>query len=277
VQGRAGALRAIILSAGQGTRLKPLTDERPKCLLPVREEETVLECQLRTLHAAGVEEALVVVGFGAEQVEERLAARPVPGIEVTTRYNPFFSVSDNLVSCWLAQPWLSGDFLLLNGDTLFEQRVVELLLEAPEAPLTLVINEKSQYDADDMKVSVSGGQLLSVGKDLDLDTVTGESIGLMRFAASGAKIFKEALDTATRDPDALGRWYLSIIDALTDRLHIEALPITGLWWAEVDIPEDLRAIREFLASGSDPGPPRPERRSGARPTPFVPRRFEANG
>jgi choline kinase len=262
--GRAGALRAIILSAGQGTRLKPLTAERPKCLLPVRGEETVLECQLRTLGAAGVEEALVVVGFGAEQVEERLASRPVPGIEVTTHYNPFFSVSDNLVSCWLAQSWFDGDFLLLNGDTLFEPQVVERLLEAPEAPLTLVVNEKDQYDADDMKVSVSGGQLLSVGKEIDLDTVTGESIGLMRFAASGAKVFREALDTATRDPAALSRWYLSIIDELTDRLHIETLPITGLWWAEVDILEDLQEIREFLASGPAPGcrhgsglPPRP--------------------
>ena len=153
------------------------------------------------------------------------------------------------MSCWLAQSWMSGDFLLLNGDTLFEQRVIDRLLEAPEAPITLVVNEKNQYDADDMKVAVSTGQLLSVGKTLDLDTVTGESIGLMRFAASGAKIFTEALNRALRDPDALGRWYLSIIDGLTEQVHIEALSVTGLWWAEVDFPEDLREIRKTLAAG----------------------------
>lgn len=209
----------------------------------------MLEYQLRTLAAAGVEEALVIVGFGAEQVEEQLAVRPAPGIRVRTLYNPFFSFSDNLVSCWLARSWMSGDFLLLNGDTLFEQRVVERLLEAPEAPLTLVVNEKSQYDADDMKVSVSAGRLLAVGKTLDLDTVTGESIGFMRFAASGAKIFSEALNKAIRDPASLRSWYLSIIDELTEYVNIETLSVTGLWWAEADSPEDLQEIRETLAAG----------------------------
>jgi choline kinase len=239
-----------------------LTDGRPKCLLPIRGEETILEYQLCTLAAAGVAEVLVIVGFGAEQVEERLAMRPMPGIRVRTLYNPFFSFSDNLVSCWLAQSWMSGDFLLLNGDTLFERRVVERLLEAPEAPLTLVVNEKSQYDADDMKVSVSAGRLLAVGKTLDLDTVTGESIGFVRFAASGAKVFGEALNRAIRDPASLGSWYLSIIDDLTEHVHIEALSITGLWWAEADFPEDLREIRETLAT--DLGRSGRKLRSGAR-------------
>ncbi len=193
----------------------PLTEDRPKCLLPLLGEQTVLEWQLRTLAASGVKEALVVIGFGAEQVEERLATHPTPGIQVTTLYNPFFSISDNIVSCWLAQPWMNGDFILINGDTLFEYRVLERLLEAREAPLTLVVNEKDQYDADDMKVSVSGGRLLAVGKTLDLDTVTGESTGLMRFAGSGA---------LTRFPSSSGfhpRWSSAIAHARGFRWRAE--------------------------------------------------------
>ncbi|MGI9590020.1 MAG: NTP transferase domain-containing protein [Myxococcota bacterium] len=245
--------KAVILSAGQGTRLGAFTADRPKCLLPIHEEQSVLEEQLATLAASGVEEALVVVGFGAEQVEERIAQRPPPGIRVTTLYNPFFATADNLVSCWLARPWMGEEFLLLNGDTLFEPRVLERLLVAPEAPLTLVVNEKDQYDADDMKVSVSGGRLQAVGKTLELDTVTGESIGLMRFAPTGAKDFTEALEAAMRQPDALRCWYLSVVHGLAERMHIEALSITGLWWAEVDYPEDYQAIRaSFAGEGLQP-------------------------
>ncbi len=225
----------------------------------------MLEWQLRTLAASGVKEALVVIGFGAEQVEERLATHPTPGIQVTTLYNPFFSTSDNIVSCWLAQPWMNGDFILINGDTLFEYRVLERLLEAREAPLTLVVNEKDQYDADDMKVSVSGGRLLAVGKTLDLDTVTGESTGLMRFAGSGAKEFTQELNTAIRDPNALRRWYLSVINGLAERMHIEALWITGLWWAEVDYPSDLHEIRAALADLEGDAPRAASPRLGRRP------------
>ena len=242
-------MRAIILSAGQGSRLHPLTENLPKCLLPVQSAEPVLGVQLRALEACGIEHATVLVGFGADQVDDYLEQHCPPGIEVETRFNPFYAVSDNLATCWIAQDLMRGDFVLLNGDTLFEPRVLGRLLASPDAPLTLVVNEKNQYDADDMKVSVSAGQLLSVGKTLDLDTVTGESIGLVRFAASGAKIFTDELNRALRDPDALGRWYLSIIDGLTEQVHIGALSVTGLWWAEVDFPEDLRDIRDTLAAG----------------------------
>ena len=126
-------MRAIILSAGQGKRLHPLTAEIPKCLLPVRGEEPVLEVQLRALAACGVSEASVLVGFGAQRVEDFLRGNPLPGIRVRTVYNPFFAITDNLVTCCWARSEMQGDFILLNGDTLFETAVLERLLASPPA------------------------------------------------------------------------------------------------------------------------------------------------
>lgn len=237
-------MKAIILSAGQGKRLRPHTDETPKCLLPVRGDEPVLEVQLRTLAECGIEDALVVVGFGAERVEEHVARRMPGGVRVTSIFNPFYAVSDNLATCWLVRSQMRGDFVLLNGDTVFDPPVLRRLLAAPDAPLTLAINEKDEYDDDDMKVSLSrGGRLVGVGKTLDPRIVDAESIGLMRFRGEGSARFRRILERAIRRNDATRRWYLSIVEEMAQECHVATTPITGLWWGELDSPEDLDALR----------------------------------
>jgi len=250
-------MKAIILCAGQGRRLLPLTATRPKCLLPVHGQRTVLETQLQTLAECGVTEARVLIGFGAEQVEQELAARPVPGIAVETVYNPFYETTDNLVTCWMARDEMDGDFLILNGDTLFEAPVLARLLAAPAAPLTLTINCKSAYDADDMKVSLaSDGRLSAVGKTLDASIVHGESIGLMRFQGSGIERFRAALDREIRKPSALKAWYLSVVNDMASKLDVKTVAITGLWWGEIDSRQDLDKVRAALAARQQSRGPR---------------------
>jgi choline kinase len=240
-------MRAIILSAGQGKRLRPLTDDTPKCLLPVCGDQTVLEVQLRSLAECGVEEAIVYIGFGASQVESFVATRRPDGIRVTTVFNPFYAVSDNLATCWLAQEHMHDEFLILNGDTLFEPAVLRRLLASREAPLTLAINRKDAYDDDDMKVSLAdGGRLVAVGKTLDHRIVDGESIGLMLFREAGAERFRETINLAIRADDSVKRWYLSVINEVAQESAVATAEITGLWWGELDSPEDLRIVRAQL-------------------------------
>lgn len=245
-------VNAIILSAGQGRRLMPHTESLPKCLLPVDGDRPALEVQLRALVDAGVTEARVMVGFCAEKVDAFLATHPVPGINVETIYNPFFDSSDNLVTAWLARPQMSGDFLLMNGDTLFEPAVLRRLLSAPMAPITLVTNGKEAYDDDDMKVSISAdGRLRAVSKTLANEVVNGESIGLMRFTGMGVEAFRDALDLAVRTQHGLKAYYLSIIDQLTREIPVETVSMTGLWWGEMDSPEDLASVRADLSAARE--------------------------
>jgi len=234
--------RALILSAGQGRRLLPFTANRPKCLLELN-GLTVIERQIDGLKAAGIRDVTVVTGYGATQVDQVLQRRYGAGA-IETLFNPFYEVADNLASCWMARPVIEGAFVLLNGDTLFDLPVLQRLLTAPARPITLAIDRKASYDADDMKVCVEGDRLTRVGKTLPLSSVNGESIGMMCFRPQGSTWFREALERTMQTPEALQRWYLSIIDELasaTGEVFVQS--IEGLGWGELDFPCDLEAAR----------------------------------
>jgi choline kinase len=241
-------MRAIILSAGQGRRLLPLTEESPKCLLEVQDGVSILAFQLRTLAACGVRHASVIAGFSADRVEESLCQAHLPGIATRVVYNPFYRSSDNLVTAWVARHEMREDFLLLNGDTLFEPAALARLLDAPPAPLTLAIDRKEAYDDDDMKVEIDDtGRLLAIGKRLPRESVRAESIGMMLFRGEGPASFRLALEAAIREPGALRLWYLSVVDSLVDSMKIRTRSVQGLWWSEIDSPGDLSRVRADLA------------------------------
>lgn len=229
--------RAIILSAGQGSRLGSLTERRPKCLIDLS-GRTMLAWQLQRLEAAGVKEAVVVTGFGANLVDAEVAHRPAGPMKVRTLFNPFFALADNLASCWLARREFDQPVLLLNGDTLFETAIAERLIGAPPGEITLAIDRKPTYDSDDMKVQTDGARLCAIGKSIE--TYDAESIGFLRFSAAGAARFSHAIEEAMRRPEGLKRWYLSVIDHLAQTTEaVVVQSIEGLEWGETDFPEDV--------------------------------------
>jgi len=241
-------MKAVILSAGQGSRLLPLTAERPKCLLPLG-PKSLIEWQVDILSRGGVDEIVVVVGFRAALVEDALAKLARKGLRIRTLLNPFYNVADNLGSCWLARQEMAGDFLLLNGDTVFEPAVLERLLRSPAAPITVTIDRKASYDADDMKVHLDGTRLLDIGKTLSRAQTDGESIGLLLFRGAGPELFVAAVDRALRTSEGLKSFYLRVIDQLAKSHRVETATIEGLAWGEVDYPADLQRAERLVAEG----------------------------
>lgn len=235
-------MRAIILSAGQGSRLLPHTADRPKCLVPIG-RRSFIEWQLRQLEAGGVTDIVVVTGFRAAMVDTELARLGKSGLAVRSIYNPFFNVADNLGSCWLARGEMDRDFIILNGDTLFESAVLARLLENARAPVTVTVDRKPRYDADDMKVRLEGDRVLDIGKTLPPEHSQAESIGLLLFRGEGARAFAEAVDAAMRTPEGLKWWYLRTVAALAGRGIVSSCSIEGLEWGEMDYPQDLERLQ----------------------------------
>ena len=239
-------MKAVILSAGQGKRLLPMTADCPKCILPVR-GRTMIEWQVDELAKCGIDRVTAILGYRADKVEKILRRR-YGSNRVKTVYNAAYAVSDNLVSCWAANDEMSSDFVLLNGDTLFEAAVLKRLLDSDTNPVTVVVSQKSQYDEDDMKVELDGGRLVRIGKDLLPDQVDAESIGMILFRDQGPMLFRNALEKALRDSSSQTKWYLSVIDEMAQSMPVWTCTIRGLQWCEVDYPADLKLAEDVVSA-----------------------------
>ena len=228
----------------------PLTETTPKCCLrPGR--HAILEWQISQLRVAGIDEVVVVTGFGHEQVEDVLAG--VKGIRTRTLFNPFYRLSDNLGTCWIARDEMTGPFVLINGDSLFEAAVLQRLIQdSGRFPITLASDQKASYDSDDMKIWSVRDRLVRVSKQLDLSHVNGESIGMMTFSAPGARKFVATIEELMIQGDGLKRWYLSAIDLLAQSGQVGVSSIHGLSWCEVDDAIDLAFAEKVVSTWSDP-------------------------
>ena len=239
-------MKVIVLSAGQGKRLLPLTAEQPKCALMLG-ERSVLGWQLQALATGGATEVVVATGFQAPLINDLIGG--VEGLRVRTSHNPFYAHCDNLGTCWIVRHEMSGPFVLINGDTLFEPEVFARLLASDDPhPITLVTNHKNGYDDDDMKVSVADGQLRRVDKKLPPSQVNGESIGMIRFQGAGPALFRNRLEAMMAEESTLKRWYLSAIDALAAEGHVGVATTGDHDWCEVDDHNDLQHAQSVVPS-----------------------------
>ena len=241
-------VRVVILAAGQGKRLLPLTTEVPKALLDIG-GKTLIERQVEAFAACGIKDFTVIVGYAAQRMEEALAKIAARlAVSIATVFNPFYAVADNLASCWMARDAMTGDFIQVNGDNVFRSDLVEKLLAAPSAPLSVAINLKQAYDSDDMKVILDQGRLTEIGKTLPVDTVDAEAIGFYVFRENGGAAYVNILEKAMRDPQALKQWFPSAIGSLAKKIDVRTIPIDGLKWCEVDFPVDLQQARQLVAT-----------------------------
>ena len=166
---------AVIVAAGRATRLHPLTEQTPKCLLSVA-DESLIERSLRLLRGVGIQRIAVIVGFEGGQVVARVGDRCVCIV------NPFYALCNNLGSLWFARSFVAGaPFVYLHGDVIFEPEILARSLEGAQnrADDILLVTDFGPVDEEAMKVRVSqDGRLEEIGKHLALEEASGEWIGL---------------------------------------------------------------------------------------------------
>jgi L-glutamine-phosphate cytidylyltransferase len=237
---------AVLLSAGSGIRLGALCNDKPKCLLTLVNDDTVLDIQLRHLIAAGIKDIVISAGFKVEMIEEHIK-RYSKLCDIQLIYNPFYDVSNNLVSLWNVRYAIQGKpFMIINGDNLFEK---DVLLKAIENSYEacLLTNTKDHYDDDDMKVSLIDGVIKAVSKTITHNEANAESIGIMRFNDVTGRILIDKLESMVRKKEYLSKYYLMAIqNIIEDGSDIYSVDITGRAWKEIDYLEDYeKALLEY--------------------------------
>jgi choline kinase len=233
-------MRAIILAAGQGTRLLPFTRNHPKCLIPVG-GRAILDHQLEALAANGIDDVTVIGGYRTDELERHLShlpARHRPGLLC----NPFWSVANSISSVWTARGQLERDFCLLNGDTLYSAELIGQALEAAQDGVGLLVEATGDFQIDDMLVAVDGTIVRAVGKTLDHHDgaeAGHRSLGLIVARKSGPMAYLAALEEVICAEGGHGRYHHAIVDRLAWDGLVTAVPVSGPAWIEIDRPEDI--------------------------------------
>jgi choline kinase len=239
-------LRAIILAAGRGSRLMPLTKDVPKCLLDIG-GRSILEHQLENIQLAGIKEVSIVVGAFVEKIEEKLK-RTRFDLNIELIYNPFHEITNNLVSLWFARHKMNGDFILMNGDVIFHPDILlNLIHTTHNKKICLSIAKKAHYDEDDMKVQLDGDKVLQVRKSLDPASTNAESLGMLKFIKEGASNVAQTLELLVRDENNSKAWFLIAIEKLISQgQDVNSIDMGNLPWIEIDYPQDLEKARSSV-------------------------------
>jgi choline kinase len=243
----------MVLAAGAGRRLRPDTDQLPKALLTVAGTTTILDIALRNLAAVGMSDVVIVVGYAAGAVADRVAElEHRHGVAIELVHNDRAEEWNNAYSLWLAREHFGRGALLVNGDTVHPVSVERTLLAAREAgengraaSVILALDDVKQLADEEMKVTLdSRGLLAKITKKMDPADAHGEYIGATLIEAAAAVALADALEaTWRRDP---GLYYEDGYQELADRGgEIAVAPIGTIEWVEVDDHRDLRRAREI--------------------------------
>ncbi|HET8673802.1 MAG TPA: phosphocholine cytidylyltransferase family protein [Thermoleophilaceae bacterium] len=237
----------MVLAAGAGKRLQPLTDDLPKTLLEIDGERTILDLAIANLRSVGIDELVVVTGFAAARVDERAAELERRyGVKLHQVVNPKAEIWNNAYSLWCAREAFAEGVLLVNGDTVHPPSVEERLLAARGEDIVIAIDDDlERMHEEAMKVQLSEeGFLARITKQMPMADARGEYIGLTLIEPRAADALAEALEaTWRRDPQL---YYEDGFQEFVDRGGVVGTaPIGSVDWVEVDDHDDLGRAREL--------------------------------
>jgi L-glutamine-phosphate cytidylyltransferase len=238
-------MKAILLSAGRGTRMMPYTKDRPKPLLKIDPKNTVLDIQLKKIQDTPINEVIIVGGYLSDKIEKK-AKKEYPKMDIKVIYNPFYDISNNFVSLWTARHNMDEPFIVINGDNLFQSSVINGLIKKTKGKeVVMVIDKKQKYDDDDMKVVIKKDKIKEVSKNIDINKANGESIGMIKFEGNGIKKLKETMDEMIKNQDNRNVFWLRAIQKMINKYNnVDYYEIKREQWEEIDFHEDYDKLRK---------------------------------
>lgn len=243
-------LDLVILAAGIGSRIQKPGKEIPKCLLPINRTQTILSRQLEQfLSQDEIARIIISSGYSHGKIEEYLDRHfraEVKNARLVLEYNPFYMISNNLISLWNIRGLIlqsSRALLISNGDNIYGRTINNLLTELPEGNV-LFTRIKDEYDGDDMKIRLKNGNIIQVNKNISGKYADGEAIGLAKFNQAGKLRLFKILSELVENPHHLNSFYLRAFEHLIKQGSVQLKPYYcgNMFFDEIDFPEDYARL-----------------------------------
>ena len=234
----------VILAAGMAKRLRPLTDERPKCLLKVG-ERTLLQRTVDGLIAAGISEFVVVTGYRANMIRDFLTEMYA---EFTFHFidNPDYAHNNNIFSLWLTRPYTDGrDFLLMDSDILCDPAAILEVINAEGSALAL---NRHELGEEEMKiVADTHGRIIEISKTCSPAEAAGESVGIEKICADYSTALFRELQQMIEEEGLIDIFYERAFERLIPLGHtFRIVDTTRFFSIELDTPEDFENAQRLI-------------------------------
>ena len=234
-------MKAVILAAGQGTRIREVHGERPKCLIGTG-SKTILDHQIEALVKAGIRKIAVVVGYQKHQIMDHLRIRRrALTYSIECIENPAFDQTNNIYSLWMARHWNDGSsFVCLNADVIFHSGILGTALKS-SAPASMIVDP--EWRDETMKVVISGDRVIRMCKRIGKSDFSGTYIGITVFTRPIVRKLFIRIDQLIRAGRSNEFFNAALQEMVDQGAHVGFSPTTGLPWAEIDDSKDLQFAR----------------------------------
>ncbi len=241
-------MQAVILAAGAATRLRPLTDTTPKCLLKIG-EKSLLQLTIDNILANGIKDFVFVTGYLNHMIEQFVNEK-YPELNCEFLVNTDYENNNNSYSLWMTREVVDGPILLLDSDILFDKGIIAELLNCGNQS-SLAVNFTHELDEEQMKVIIdANGDVEKIGKQIPVADSVGESIGIEVFSSYFVKGLYAILDRKIIKENVVNEFYEAsfqeMIDNKSEMNRIHAVDVSRFMCMEIDTEEDYKKAQMIL-------------------------------
>ena len=240
-------MKAIILCAGRGVRLRDLTaDELPKCLVDIG-GRAIIDWQIDALSRTGVEEITIVTGFMSEKIKKHL----VHDKRISYVHNDKYATTNILTSFWLALEKHAGadDLVIMAGDVVFDPDILKKMASYANVDI-LTATDSKKIDEEAVKIITQGDSITKFGKDLQIEKSQGQFLGLMKVCASTVGEMRELVRRMVISDGRCNAYLFDMLNTMIDgyKKKIGYFDIGDHFWEEIDFKEDWERANMTLRS-----------------------------
>jgi len=236
-------MKAIILLAGDSSRMGSLCLNTPKCLLKLEKNKTMIEHQLQILKSCNIKDIVLVLGFKQELIKKKV--KSLSGLNkkrIIIYSNPLYKITENAFSLWISKESFDDDLIIINGDVLFSKEALVDLIKDKNTYSLLV--QKKKCDKEDQKVEVDNHSIIKIGKKISLIDAFGEFLGIGKIRKKGSNLFKRKLfEEIEKNP--LIYWPEVFNSIIEKNYKVNAVVVNSLY-SDMDKKEDYLKIQKIL-------------------------------